>query len=92
MQRGCLACRIRYGDLTHENCFTPQSIQQALVSSGFVRVVCYEDKPVVHGLKSFMRFCIWELLTIPSRLLLIAETGRRRHILSQNMLVVAQKP
>ena len=89
---GLFGMRIRYGDLTHENCFTPQSIQQALVSSGFGRIKCYEDKPIIHGLNSFVRFLVWQLLTIPPRLLLLAETGRANHILSQNMLVVAQKP
>ena len=88
---GLHGMRIRYGDLTHENCFTPQSIQQALGSSGFVEIRSHEDKPVVHGLKSFMRSVLWRILTIPHRLLLLAETGQAGHILSQNMLVAARK-
>ena len=89
---GLFGMRIRYGDLTHENCFTPQSMRQALVSSGFEDVTCFEDKPVVHGLKSFFRRLLWDVLTILPRLLLAAETGQKRFVLSQNMLVVARKP
>ena len=46
---GLFGMRVRYGDLTHENCFTPKSIQQALGSTGFGEIRCYEDKPVIHG-------------------------------------------
>ena len=88
---GLFGLRIRYGDLTHENCFTPKSIQQALGSTGFREVRSHEDKPVIHGLKSLIRSFLWKILTIPFRLLLLAETGQAGHILSQNMLVVAKK-
>jgi len=88
---GLFGMRIRYGDLTHENCFTPRSIEQALNACSFHHVVCFEDKPIIHGAKSLLRRIIWELLTAPPRLLLAAETGSTRSILSQNMLVIAGK-
>jgi 2-polyprenyl-3-methyl-5-hydroxy-6-metoxy-1,4-benzoquinol methylase len=88
---GLFGMRIRYGDLTHENCFTSRSIEQALNACGFHHVKCFEDKPVIHGAKSLIRRILWELLTASSRLLLTAETGFTHHILSQNMLVVAKK-
>jgi 2-polyprenyl-3-methyl-5-hydroxy-6-metoxy-1,4-benzoquinol methylase len=87
---GLFGMRIRYGDLTHENCFTSRSIEQALNACGFHHVKCFEDKPVIHGAKSLIRRILWELLTATSRLLLTAETGFTHHILSQNMLVVAK--
>ena len=89
---GLFGLRMRYGDLTHENCFTPGSIRQALSVFGFQNILCFEDKPVVHGGKSLFRYIAWEILTIPGRLLLMAETGATRHILSQNMLVSASVP
>lgn len=88
---GIFGMRIRYGDLTHENCFTPQSISQALTACGFTKVVCFEDQPIAHGLKSFIRLVLWKMLTLPYRLLLVAETGSTKMILSQNMLVIARK-
>ena len=88
---GLYGMRIRYGDLTHENCFTPKSIRQALRSTGFTEVQCFEDKPIIHGLKSLIRRMFWDVMTIFPRLLLIAETGQPGTILSQNFLVVAHK-
>ena len=88
---GIFGMRIRYGDLTHENCFTPQSMSQALTTCGFNGIVCFEDKPIAHGLKSFIRLILWEVLSLPYRLLLIAETGNAKMIFSQNMLVTAKK-
>lgn len=72
---GISGMRVRYGDLTHELCFTRKSIRQVLSVCGFNNVVCFEDQPIVHGLKSAFRFFLWKFLTIPLRLLLVAETG-----------------
>ena len=87
---GIFGMRVRYGDFTHELCFTPQSIRQVLRACGFEDVAVYEDKPLVHGTKSLVRSVLWRLLTLRERLLLLAETGTTGHILSQNMLVVAK--
>lgn len=86
---GIFGLRMRYGDLTHEISFTPTSIRQALSICGFQNVLCFEDKPVIHNMKSLLRHIAWELITFPSRLLLTAETGATGHILSQNMLITA---
>lgn len=88
---GIFGMRIRYGDVTHEICFTPQSIKQVLSACGLGDVACFEDKPVIHGLKSWLRYALWGLLSVPFRLLLAAETGTTKPILSQNMLVIARK-
>jgi SAM-dependent methyltransferase len=88
---GIYGQRIRYGDLTHELCFTPKSIRQLLFTIGYKKVDVYEDKPLVHGFVSLIRRCLWNFLTLPHKLTLMAETGQTSFILSQNMLVVAQK-
>lgn len=88
---GLFGMRVRYGDFTHQVCFTPQSIRQVLLATGYKCVEVYEDKPLVHGIKSMIRRFLWSLLTARERLLLIAETGSGGHILSQNMLVVTYK-
>jgi 2-polyprenyl-3-methyl-5-hydroxy-6-metoxy-1,4-benzoquinol methylase len=88
---GLYGMRIRYGDLTHENCFTPKSISQALSISGFTKVQCFEDKPIIHGFKSFIRRVLWDTMTVFPRLLLAAETGQLGTILSQNFMVVSHK-
>ncbi|WP_201492892.1 class I SAM-dependent DNA methyltransferase [Rubrivivax sp. A210] len=88
---GLFGMRVRYGDLTHETAFTPQSISQLLRATGFTDIRCDEDRPQVHGLKSAVRRALWHGLTAPVRLLLAAETGCLGHVLSQNMLVQARK-
>lgn len=85
--------RIRYGDMTHEQAFTRTSIGQLLMSSGFRAVECYEDAPVVHGIKSAMRLAVWKIVRGMLRVYLAAETGSTDGsvILSQNFLIIATK-
>jgi 2-polyprenyl-3-methyl-5-hydroxy-6-metoxy-1,4-benzoquinol methylase len=86
---GLYGMRIRYGDMTHEQAFTPTSARQVFRTVGFSKVNCYEDKPVVHGVKSFARRLIWDAGTLYHRVLLTAETGGTSAVLSQNMLIKA---
>jgi SAM-dependent methyltransferase len=88
---GLFGMKVRYGDLTHENCFTQQSIRQVLSACRFQKIKCVEVQPVVHGVKSFIRHILWKFLTVAPRLLLTVESGSRNHILSSNMLVIAQR-
>lgn len=88
---GIFGMRVRYGDLTHEVSFTPSSIHQLFNTFGFRKTDVFEDKPVIHSITSFFRRIVWELSTLRFRLLLMAETGEKKFILSQNMLVVVAK-
>lgn len=88
---GLFGMRIRYGDLTHELSFTPKSAHQLLSTVGFRIVNCYDDRPVIHNVKSFARRVLWEVGTFFPRALLMAETGQTRFILSQNMWIIAVK-
>jgi len=85
--------RIRYSDFTHEGAFTRVSIRQLLLSSRFVRVDCYEDTPVPHGIKSSIRWVLWKVIRGLLRLWLAIECGEsgRDAIFSQNLLSVAVK-
>jgi SAM-dependent methyltransferase len=88
---GIFGMAIRHGDLTHEQAFTRQSVEQAFRTVGFSSITCFEDRPVVHGAKSLVRRLLWELGTGPFRLLHAAENGSLSPILSQNMLISAKK-
>jgi len=85
--------RILYGDFTHEQAFTQTSITQLLKSSGFSRVECFEDTPVVHGVKSALRWFVWKIIRGGLRLYLAAETGdtAKEAIFTQNFLTVVTK-
>lgn len=85
--------RMLFWDFTHELAFTRTSISQILLSSGFSHVKCYEDQPIIHGLKSAVRWILWQGIRGLLRLYLAAETGdtSREAIFSQNLLCVAFK-
>jgi 2-polyprenyl-3-methyl-5-hydroxy-6-metoxy-1,4-benzoquinol methylase len=89
---GIFGMRVRYGDFTHELSFTSRSVSQVFSSIGFERITCHEDKPVIHSVLSLARSVIWTLGSLYPRLLLMGETGQRSGILSQNMMVTAEKP
>lgn len=81
-----------YGDASHELAFTRTSIAQLLIASGFSRVECFEDTPVLHGFKSSVRWLLWKVLRNLARFWLIVETGSvEDFILTQNFLAVAWK-
>lgn len=84
---------IRWADLTHERAFTRDSIAQLFRSSGFARIACYEDKPVIHGIGSLVRRIAYAVLSLSARAWLVAENGRTGFsaLLSQNLLAVVTK-
>lgn len=86
---GIFGAAIRFGDLTHELAFTPQSARQLFRAAGFTKIECIEDKPFVHGLASGIRRCVYEVMRVPFWLTLVAETGRTSFCASQNMTVLA---
>lgn len=88
---GLFGLRTLFSDLTHELAFTVRSLQQLFFAVGFGHIACYEDRPIVHNLASGVRRTVWDVGTIPARLLRVAETGERQAILSSNMTAVAIK-
>ena len=90
---GPFGSRMRHWDFTHELGFTRTSMIQMLKSSGFSAVSCFEDTPIVHGLKSLVRWILWKMIRGGLRLYLAAETGagERDCIFTQNFLTVAVK-
>lgn len=85
--------RMRYWDYLAAGAFTRASIAQILLASGFREVRCYEDAPIPHGLKSWVRWALWKAIRGVSRVVLAAETGDtgRDAIFSQCLLAVARK-
>lgn len=84
---------IRYGDFTHEQAFTRQTMLQLATITNFQSVACFEDVPVPHGLKSAVRWALWPLARLALRLFSAIETGATGSdaVLTRNMLVVMRK-
>jgi len=90
---GPFGAKILYSDFTHEMAFTPSSIRQVLAATGFERIEVYPEGPRVHGWVSAVRWVAWKFICAFLLLYLAAETGRiRGHVLTQNLIAVAQKP
>ncbi|MCP3683595.1 MAG: class I SAM-dependent methyltransferase [bacterium] len=88
---GFFGMKTRYGDITHELCFTPSSMAQTLEAVGFREYQIFEDVSMIYGFKRFVRAILWHLLAFYPRLLHFLETGERKSVLSRSMVVVAKK-
>lgn len=89
---GLFGMSVLFDDLTHVLALTPVSATQLFATLGFSQVKNYEERPEVYGLKSAVRRIIWEIGTLPIRLLSMSETGLATPILSRNMIIKAFKP
>lgn len=54
-----------YGDITHHRCYTVYSLQQSLILAGFSDILCKPQPPLVHGLKSWVRRLLWNMVINP---------------------------
>jgi 2-polyprenyl-3-methyl-5-hydroxy-6-metoxy-1,4-benzoquinol methylase len=66
---------VRYGDFTHETCFTPALLGQLLELAGFAQVECRETGPIARGAASLVRVALWRAIRALLRLWNLAETG-----------------
>ncbi|MDR3414434.1 MAG: class I SAM-dependent methyltransferase [Formivibrio sp.] len=85
--------RILYSDFTHEVAFTRTSIDQLMRASGFSDVICVEDTPTPHGIKSLIRAVLWKLIRFMLLFFIAVETGSfdRSAIFSQNFQAICIK-
>jgi 2-polyprenyl-3-methyl-5-hydroxy-6-metoxy-1,4-benzoquinol methylase len=65
----------RYWDITHLLAFTPSSVQQLMRLSGFSSVDFKEWGPRIHGIVSFVRYLLWQMIRLATGLRLMIETG-----------------
>ena len=68
----------RYGDLTHELAFTPNSLKQLLTLCGFSEISAREAGPVAHGIVSLIRYLIWKAIRSGLIVWNLAETGSKK--------------
>lgn len=66
---------MRYGDLTHEICYSPRSLAQLLLVFGFEQYAARECCPHVHGPASFFRWVAWRCLAAGCLLWNLVEMG-----------------
>lgn len=86
-----LSGRLRYCDFTHEVGFTQDSMHEVLLAAGLKEIKTYPTGPVVHGLKSLVRFVFWKIIMLFVRFYVLVETGQARGIFTQSMITGARK-
>ena len=89
---GIFGAHVFSGDLTHATVFSASSVQQLCRAGRFSGVKVFEDRPVIHGLKSATRALLWLLIRSLYRFLVVVETGGAgANVYSRNVLAVARK-
>ena len=84
--------RIRYGDFTHEICFDPTALANILRVTGFEPITFLECGPVVHGVKSAIRWLGWKFIRLLIMAYMLVETGTvGDRAYTQVMIAVAKK-
>lgn len=83
---GIAGGRIRYGDLTHEIAFTQSSIHQLFTAAKFKSALCFPEEPAVTGLRSLVRWLLWQPMRALLRLYLFAESYTVGAILTPNLI------
>jgi 2-polyprenyl-3-methyl-5-hydroxy-6-metoxy-1,4-benzoquinol methylase len=85
---------LRYGDLTHENSFTPQLLTQLLARCGFRDMQAREQGPIPwgYGWKSTVRYACWQLIRSALAVWNVIETGNTAGgVYSRVFLIVGRK-
>jgi 2-polyprenyl-3-methyl-5-hydroxy-6-metoxy-1,4-benzoquinol methylase len=67
---------LRYGDFTHEVCFTPAGLAHLLALCGFQKIETREMGPAPRGITSALRFAAWQIIKRGLSLWNLIETGR----------------
>ncbi len=88
------ACNFRrYGDFTHEICFTPPALGKIMELTGFEQVASREDGPYCHGVISGIRVLLWEVLRGAIMFYNLVEVGHTgSKICTRDFLISAIKP
>jgi 2-polyprenyl-3-methyl-5-hydroxy-6-metoxy-1,4-benzoquinol methylase len=80
---------VRYADLTHVTAFTPLSLRQMLLATGFKSVQVRGVRPIGRAPSQLLRRAAWKVLGGLVRIYLLVETGQRHQIVSRNLIAVA---
>lgn len=84
---------ILYGDITHEQAYTQQSLFQVLHASGFTQFQFSECYPLPSSIKGLVRYLLWKVYRIHYLIGLFIETGSMssKVLLTRNLYCMAMK-
>lgn len=89
---GLFGSAARYGDITHEICFTPASLSDVLSRCGYIVQSAWEDGPALGSILQILHWLTWQIVRCGIRLVNASETGSWGDgILTRNMWILAKK-
>jgi SAM-dependent methyltransferase len=84
---------VRYGDFTHEFAVTPQGLNSILSFTGMIDYKARECGPYPHGVISFSRYLLWQVLSSSVALWNLVETGSKGSgVYTRVFVATAHKP
>ncbi len=86
-----MAGNLEYGRFGKQLHVTETNLKNMLGVIGFKKVGAYPLRPVVHGVLSFVRFCLWFVIEAFLKFYRLVETGAKKGIFTQSMIVAARK-
>jgi len=83
----------RYWDITHRLAFTQNNFYQMAQLAGLGNDIKFSEYgPIIHGIKSFMRWGIWQFIRLLIKSYLYIETGNAKGgVYTMDMLVIINK-
>jgi 2-polyprenyl-3-methyl-5-hydroxy-6-metoxy-1,4-benzoquinol methylase len=85
------AGRLRQSDFGGKIEITEQALKNVLEKLGFKEVGAYPVRPVVHGIKSLVRYCLWRIIEAILKVYRLIEVGSPAGIFTQNIIAVGKK-
>ncbi len=89
--QGLFYSSVFYGDYTHEMAYTPNSVNQVILNTGFKSSRCYPTGPVPKGFVATIRYLLWMYKVATLRFWKMVETGSSKGIFTQNIIAVIEK-
>lgn len=83
---------IRYGDMTHETCYTPAGLSRIMNMCGFIEVEGRPCVPTPNNLNSTIRYLLWQMISIGFRICTFIEGYKSSGIYTRVFLLTAIKP
>ncbi len=86
-----MAGNLEYGRFGKQLHVTETNLKNMLRAVGFKKADAYPLRPVVHGLPSFIRYCLWFVIEAFLKFYRLVETGTKKGIFTQSIIAVAKK-
>lgn len=77
------ACYHLFNDLTHDHFYTPESLRQALLMSGFTAATIRPESPVPYDFLTGVRYFVWKIREFYIKAQFAVDVGAGRNMRTQ---------